>query len=300
MEGHVGGPWFYPVAILVGFFPWTIFWLPVAMDSVKQMRSRSLNSDGYLFATCWVGVYVGLFTLAQTKLPSYITPCYPAVALLMGLFMNRLVNQQLDFSKFWYRAAFGSLAGIGLAVTISLPVAAHYLLGGHEIVGVLGLVLLSGGLAGLYFSEHEQMQMAGRISAVTALGFVVCLMSFVAVRVDRERPLAELVASVYGADDHASVDVASLGQVEPTCVFYCKQVIEPFNDASVAAEFLQSSTSKQHVIITQIHRVPEIAELIPENTLEVTQVPVLLNDDLAVIRSRGKARLASESTNSIR
>ena len=25
MEGHSGGPWFYPVAILVGFFPWSVF-----------------------------------------------------------------------------------------------------------------------------------------------------------------------------------------------------------------------------------------------------------------------------------
>jgi len=300
MEGHVGGPWFYPVAILVGFFPWTIFWLPVAMDSVKQLRSRAAHADGYLFAISWVGVYVGLFTLAQTKLPSYITPCYPALALLVGLFMDRLVAQQLEFSKFWYRAAFGSLAAIGLGVTIGLPVAAHYLLGGHEVVGVLGLIMLCGGIAGLYFSEQNQLRLAGGITAVTATGFVVCLMSFVAVRVDHERPLAELVASVYGDEDHAMVDVASLGQVEPTCVFYCRQVIEPFDNAAAAASFLQTSSEKRPVIIAQVHRLPEIMEALPEGTVEVTQVPVLLNDNLAVIRPRARAEVAHGEPSQIR
>ena len=26
LENHSGGIWFYPVAILVGFFPWSVFW----------------------------------------------------------------------------------------------------------------------------------------------------------------------------------------------------------------------------------------------------------------------------------
>jgi 4-amino-4-deoxy-L-arabinose transferase-like glycosyltransferase len=89
MEGHGGSIWFYPVAILAGFFPWSVFALPVFLDSIRHSKQNTKWMNGYLFAACWIGVYVGLFSLAKTKLPSYVTPCYPALALATGCFVDR-------------------------------------------------------------------------------------------------------------------------------------------------------------------------------------------------------------------
>jgi len=74
MENHSGGVWFYPLAILVGFFPWSCFWGPVVIGLFKPVdqspqgkRLRTAN----LFLLCWVGVQVGAFTIAKTKLASF-------------------------------------------------------------------------------------------------------------------------------------------------------------------------------------------------------------------------------------
>src|SRR5882724_8048523 len=91
MEGHHGTVFYYPLAILVGFFPWSVFAVPLGIDTVLQLRRRDRHvvgtlrapstdngtrsvpatyglHAGYLLAVCWVGVYVGLFSLARTKL----------------------------------------------------------------------------------------------------------------------------------------------------------------------------------------------------------------------------------------
>eukprot|EP01046_Picozoa_sp_COSAG06_P083619 COSAG06_NODE_30504_length_538_cov_0.353075_1_plen_58_part_01 len=53
-------------------------------------RSRSEMSGTRVSAClmlCWVGVQVVAFTIAQTKLPSYVTPCYPALAVLTATYL---------------------------------------------------------------------------------------------------------------------------------------------------------------------------------------------------------------------
>ena len=67
MEHHGGSVFFYPLAILVGFFPWSVFALPLAIDTALQIRRNDRFHPSYLFAVCWIGVYVVLFSLARTS-----------------------------------------------------------------------------------------------------------------------------------------------------------------------------------------------------------------------------------------
>ena len=53
MEGHHGNIFYYPVAILVGFFPWSLFAAPLLIDLWLQLRRREgvqsgLRSGGVL------------------------------------------------------------------------------------------------------------------------------------------------------------------------------------------------------------------------------------------------------------
>ena len=96
MENHSGGVLFYPLMILVGFFPWSCFWGPAVIGLFKP-ASPSPQGERWrtatLFLLCWVGVQVGAFTIAKTKLPSYVTPCYPALALLAASCLVDFVRQ---------------------------------------------------------------------------------------------------------------------------------------------------------------------------------------------------------------
>lgn len=87
ISSHAGPLWFYLPVALVGFFPWSGF-LPRAIwqaGAVARGREARERADRLLLAcACWaIGTFV-FFSFAGTKLPSYLFPAFPAMALLVG------------------------------------------------------------------------------------------------------------------------------------------------------------------------------------------------------------------------
>src|SRR5258706_3941403 len=140
MEGHRGGPWYYPLAMLVGCFPWSIFAIPLALETFHRLRFRDKQADGYLFATCWVCVWVGVFSIAKTKLPSYVTPCYPALALLGGCFVQNLQQRTLVIHRYWPAVSLLTLAIAGNALMLGIALAAKKYLPGETNFAIIGLI----------------------------------------------------------------------------------------------------------------------------------------------------------------
>ena len=187
MEGHNGSILFYPVAILAGFFPWSVFAVPVILDTIRHGKENTKWTNGYIFAACWVGVYVGLFSFAKTKLPSYVTPCYPALALVTGCFVDRWTRSALATSRHWFRAAFGITSLVGVVFLVGVPIAAHRFLPGDEWLGVIGLIPLIAGVVALVHSERNQPRRAAYVFAGAAVLFTTLLFGGAARRVDRHQ-----------------------------------------------------------------------------------------------------------------
>ncbi len=87
ISSHAGPLWFYLPVLLVGFFPWCAY-LPGALWEVWRLARRRVAGRAadrlVLTCGCWAaGVFV-FFSLAGTKLPSYVFPAFPALALLVG------------------------------------------------------------------------------------------------------------------------------------------------------------------------------------------------------------------------
>ena len=79
-EFNRSGPWYYFVVVLaVGFFPWTAL-LPI---TVADFRRRP-PADGHLFLILWIALPLVVFSLSGSKLPHYILPLYPPLAILVG------------------------------------------------------------------------------------------------------------------------------------------------------------------------------------------------------------------------
>ena len=83
-------PWyFYLLVIGCGFFPWSAY-LPAAIARFRPWRiaawRRMPRSQQLpLFALCWFFGIVLFFSLAVTKLPSYVLPLMPAGAILVAI-----------------------------------------------------------------------------------------------------------------------------------------------------------------------------------------------------------------------
>lgn len=77
---HRKGPWYYFIGVLLlGFMPWS-FLLPFV---AKKYWKEKLD-DKTLFLVLWVLLPFVFFSLSKSKLPHYILPIFPALAILTG------------------------------------------------------------------------------------------------------------------------------------------------------------------------------------------------------------------------
>jgi hypothetical protein len=80
------GPWYYFIGVLgVGFLPWTGL-LPYTISTLCR---RSL--DGELrFLIAWIALPLLFFSVSSSKLPHYILPIYPPLAIIVGVAIAEL------------------------------------------------------------------------------------------------------------------------------------------------------------------------------------------------------------------
>lgn len=84
--------YFYFVLIfLLGALPWIVF-LPFSIKrhlSWEQLRKRRLSPDTkpWLFLLLWLVVPIVFFSFSRSKLPGYILPIYPALAIFVGSYI---------------------------------------------------------------------------------------------------------------------------------------------------------------------------------------------------------------------
>lgn len=80
VDGHRGPPWYYLLEILKYSLPWLIF-LPQGLRLVWENRNLSWAK----LVLLWAGGYLVVISLMGTKLPWYVFPIYPALALVVGI-----------------------------------------------------------------------------------------------------------------------------------------------------------------------------------------------------------------------
>ena len=82
--------YFYIPVLLVGFFPWCTLLLQSMYRSLTETGKKSAY---LLFFNIWAIIVFLFFSAAQTKLVSYILPMYPAIAILVGWYINEIWDE---------------------------------------------------------------------------------------------------------------------------------------------------------------------------------------------------------------
>jgi 4-amino-4-deoxy-L-arabinose transferase-like glycosyltransferase len=81
---HIQPFWFYVPIILVALFPWTMFLAPVKISALRDWRSRYASDASFLFFVSWALFPIIFFSASQSKLPGYILPAVPPLAILLA------------------------------------------------------------------------------------------------------------------------------------------------------------------------------------------------------------------------
>ena len=113
VHNHPGPIFYYVPVLLAGLFPWSAFLLP-ALAGTKPRRER-LD----LFVVLWLVLPLAFFSLAGSKLPGYVLPCLPPLALLMGRAAARFAANEDDLPD-WAGRRVTALLGLGLASLLAV------------------------------------------------------------------------------------------------------------------------------------------------------------------------------------
>ena len=77
--------WFLAPITLLALLPWTVFLIGSLQEGMRLWRETSWAiSPGFFFA-CWGIFPLAFFSFSQSKLPSYILPAVPALALIISI-----------------------------------------------------------------------------------------------------------------------------------------------------------------------------------------------------------------------
>jgi len=116
-------PFYYYVPVLMGgMFPWSTF-LPLALFRGVRARGMIFN-DGILLAVIWFAAVFIFFSIASSKLGTYILPLFPAAALLVGALLHDLISgssKGLDKGIFYSTLPVAIIPPLALIYLILFP-----------------------------------------------------------------------------------------------------------------------------------------------------------------------------------
>lgn len=90
--------WFFGPITLLALLPWTALLWPASREGLRLWREKSWHDSPGFFFACWAIFPVLFFSFSQSKLPSYILPAAPSLALLATVALIRSTGSSLPGS----------------------------------------------------------------------------------------------------------------------------------------------------------------------------------------------------------
>ena len=202
MEGHQGSILYYPVVLVIFSFPWTI---PLSLGAAKAcrcIRESTKHRVACLLLATWSLAWIGLFSFSSTKLPHYIAPAFPALAVIAGKWIAdwiaavHAVNVREStadsaqagpatvrpgtplmweegLGEQWLNWGWRLKAGIGLGALVALPLVTRHFAPAAPSCSWLGLIVLLGAAVGWLCQRRRLPSLvAGSMVVFNALLFV--------------------------------------------------------------------------------------------------------------------------------
>jgi 4-amino-4-deoxy-L-arabinose transferase-like glycosyltransferase len=167
--------WFFIPVVLLGLFPWSVFLLQAIKRSVPSTwRERHEHRDA-LFLMLWAGLVFLFFSASSSKLPPYILPVFPPLALLIGRYLAAAWDSRdfpglrAGYTIFLVASLLLAAAFLGLPYYWSVPAEAQ-ILGAYRYT--IAFTLAIGGAAGWGLMRYHGIGWAFIALALTSVLFL--------------------------------------------------------------------------------------------------------------------------------
>ncbi|KPP82979.1 MAG: 4-amino-4-deoxy-L-arabinose transferase and related glycosyltransferases of PMT family [Oceanicaulis sp. HLUCCA04] len=233
-ENHTGPLGFHLMLSPVTLWPGAVL---IALAVLAAWKNRS---DGtILFLVSWIVPTWIVFELISTKLPHYVVPTFPAIALLMGLALKDVPGLLTGLKQRVFHWIVAGAAIVVSGVLIALPIAAHIEFNGEigldawiaAIAGVVGLITV-GVLA--YAPSLRTLGVAG-VGAIAVYG---AMFGVVIPNIDAMWPSERVGRVVDQLEGCETLSITTLGYREPSNAFYLGTNTLLADNADAAADVL--------------------------------------------------------------
>lgn len=93
-HSHPQPIYFYLIVALAGAMPWTFFLAPAVLR-LGKLRPQASNRDSLLtLAWIWFALPLLFFSFSVSKLPGYLLPVFPALAIIIGVEVEQFLRQR--------------------------------------------------------------------------------------------------------------------------------------------------------------------------------------------------------------
>jgi len=221
-------PWWYFLPIVAaGFLPW-MFALPAAiLQAWREERGREFQP--LRIAILWSAFVVLFFSASGSKLPTYVLPVFPALALVLGRYLEAAPERRLAL---W--------SGLAIPVALVLVVVAYrvpesakdawtramYVEAMPWAVGA-ALVLLAGAIITTLLMLRRKRWPAVAVSAFAAILLIDCGEEAYEELTPRQSGIE--VAAKMKSEMKAGSRLYSVGHYEQTVPFYLKRTLQLFD-----------------------------------------------------------------------
>ncbi len=266
-------PFVPPGAYTFGFFP-SLGWplaplaflaIPFAIASWRDKSTR--------FLVAWIVPTWAIFELSATKLPHYILPIYPALAILAARMM---VYEKVP--KGWLAGvAKGLFLLIPIAGTIGIPIVLYVYGDSISPVGValmvIGLILMIGAFL-LIIREHARASLV-----LIVAGTLILYSGAFGFHVPAARTIWVTPQLVTALDTVRcnEPELATLGYNEPSLVLMTRTDLRTLGTAEAAADFLAQGGCRAAFVDAPFveEMFEELARLTPEESTAAATVRLL-------------------------
>jgi len=281
MERHGGAIIYYLPAILIGFFPWSLFVVWAVVTAARQAWRGGALAKSQLFLLCWIGVWIGLFSLAGTKLPSYVLPAYPALALLTAALLDGWLTQPGLIPPRLLRASWLVLGAVGVTFAVGLPMLASRFFPSEGILGLLGVIpLLAAPAAWMAQSAGYRTRVMG-IMIAGAISLSLGMFAWGAARVGQHQNSQRLLAVVERhVREYVQVTprIGTYRHPASSVVYYARQKVEACPNAAAVAQLF--ADAEQAFVITPLERYQqELRDKLPPDVEILSREPLFLHND---------------------
>ncbi len=285
--GHSGPFWLHIPYLLVGFFPWSVFIGPTIIETIRRIRDGDQRRDGYVLLTCWFSVFFMFWSICSTKLPHYVLPVYPALALLTGCFLETWITEPARIGPSWMKNAWITTIAVGLGIMAAVGIVARIYLPGEELIGLVGLILIAGGYLCLYYAKRQHRQRVVTVFACTAAVFLTAMFAFAAQRVDRHQNAKRLLARIRG-DSPEPAPVCAYRFFRQSMVYYAGHPVQYCDDPEQLQQFLEQ-TPQAYVITLDKYETEVVGKHPGRFRVLAREQRFLATDEMVVFAPVGKS-----------